>query len=168
MEHRSDHLLTEITTDDLRDCLAWLRTDYQPHRFGQKPHLLSAKTLRNIWVTFSAFFNWASSEFKIPNSVREVPAPRFQVAPVEPFTKEEVEKLLEACLYTREAKTGLRRAFVMRPPHALRNQTLVLVLLGTSHQYSVGELPYGPQLSPRNNRSIVIYEQLASNKLFCE
>ena len=53
VEHRGDHLLAEITTDDLRDYLAWLRTDYhQPHRFSQKTHPLSAKTLRNIWVTF--------------------------------------------------------------------------------------------------------------------
>jgi len=128
VEHRGDHLLAEITTDDLRDYLAWLRTDYQPHRFSQKTHPLSAKTLRNIWVTFSAFFGWASSEFKIPNPVSEIPAPRFQVALIEPFTKEEVEKLR---LCAREAKTVFRRSFVMRPPQALRNQALLLVLLDT-------------------------------------
>jgi len=104
VEHRGDHLLAEITTDDLRDYLAWLRTDYQPHRFSQKTHPLSAKPLRNIWVTFSAFFGWASSEFKISNPVSEIPAPRFQVAPIEPFTKEEVEKMLKACLYARERR----------------------------------------------------------------
>ena len=131
VEQRGDHLLTEVTSDDVRNYLAWLRTDYQPHRFNGKTHPLSAKTLRNIWITFSAFFGWAHTEFQLADPMDDVPAPRFQKTPVEPFTKEEVDKLLKACLYSREAKTVTRRAFVMRPAQAVRNQTIMLVLLDT-------------------------------------
>jgi hypothetical protein len=116
VEQRGDHLLTEVTSDDVRNYLAWLRTDYQPHRYNHKTHPLSPKTLRNIWVTLSAFFGWAHTEFQLADPMDDIPAPRFQKTPVEPFTKEEVDKLLKACLYSREAKTMTRRAFVMRPP----------------------------------------------------
>lgn len=60
-----------------------------------------------------------------------VPAPKFEDAPVEPFSKEEIEKLLKACDYSREAETDRRRKFTMQRVTAHRDRALMLVLLDT-------------------------------------
>jgi hypothetical protein len=51
-------------------------------------------------VTLSAFFTRATKEFQIPNPMVNVPAPHFTVAPVEPFTQQEVQAMLKVCIYS--------------------------------------------------------------------
>lgn len=75
---------------------------------------MSAKTVHNFWITLSAFFTWASAEFGLPNPIKAIPAPSFEEAPVEPYTQEEVERLLKACDYTAEARPHDRHKFTMR------------------------------------------------------
>ncbi len=70
-------------------------------------------------------------EFKFPNPAQEITAPKFQKHPVETFTKEDVEKILKACVYSRESQTEERKKFVMRRPSANRDQAIVLMLLDT-------------------------------------
>src|SRR3989304_1615815 len=120
-----------ITTQDLRSYLAWLRTDYKPRRVSGSDHPLAAKTLRNRWVTLAAFFTWASTEIGIANPMKAIPAPRFEEAPVEPFTREEIEALLKACEFCHEAKTIDRRRFTMRRSTGKRDRALILTLLDT-------------------------------------
>jgi integrase len=64
----------------------------------------SPKTVRNVWVTLSAFFHWVGDEFQIPNPIKMVPAPKFETPPVEPFRREEIEAILKVCGYTQEAR----------------------------------------------------------------
>lgn len=70
------------------------------------------------------------------NPMKEVPGPRFQKAPVDSYTQEEVRKLIKACLYAKEADTQFRRKFVMRRPTANRDQAIILVLLDTGMRAS--------------------------------
>jgi len=70
-------------------------------------------------------------EFKIPNPMEDVPAPKYQPAPVKTFTKSEVEKILKACTYTKEANTILRRSYTFQRPTANRDRAIVLTLLDT-------------------------------------
>jgi integrase/recombinase XerD len=93
--------------------------------------MLSPKTIRNIWISLSAFFSWASEEFGFPNPMKGVPAPKYARAQVETFTKEEIEALLKACEYCREAVTNQRRKFTMRRPTARRDWAIILTLLDT-------------------------------------
>ncbi|MGA2821279.1 MAG: tyrosine-type recombinase/integrase, partial [Anaerolineales bacterium] len=131
VERTGDRDISKVSGQDVTAYLAWLRTDYTPHRFGGKDHPLSPKTLRNVWMSFSSFFKWAEPELGIPYPMREVPIPRFQKSQVPEFTREEVERMLKACLYKREANTILRRAFVMRRSTAARDTALLLLLLDT-------------------------------------
>jgi len=85
--HIGDIDIGDVTMQDVRDYLAWLRAEYKPHRWKKSDDPLSPKALRNIWVTLSAFFRWASIELDVPNPMKAVPAPRFEEAPVEPFTQ---------------------------------------------------------------------------------
>lgn len=92
---------------------------------------MSAKSIRNVWATFRSFFGWLQVEFQFPNPAKEISAPKFQKHPVETFSKEEVERILKACVYSRESKTEERKKFVMRRPSANRDQAIVLMLLDT-------------------------------------
>lgn len=121
--------VAKITTSELTGYLNWLRNEYVPHSFGSAKERLSPKTVRNVWVTLSSFFTWAAREFKIPNPMKDVPAPRFKSPPVKPFTQAEVELMLKVCMYSREVKPGNRRAFVMRLPNGHRDQAIILILL---------------------------------------
>jgi integrase/recombinase XerD len=131
LEYTGDTDVGQVTAQNLRAFLAWLRTDYTPRRLTGGDQPLSPKTVRNFWATLCSFFTWASVEFDLPNPMKAVPAPRFERPPVEPFSKEDLESLLKACKFSREASTADRRRFKMYRPTAWRDQALILTLLDT-------------------------------------
>ena len=109
-----------------------MRNEYTPRRInGNNDQKLSSKTIRNIWISLSAFFTWASQEFDFTSPMKGVPAPKFTQAQVDVYTKEEIEALLKACEYCREAQTDQRRKFTMRRPTARRDRAIILTLLDT-------------------------------------
>jgi integrase/recombinase XerD len=126
-----DKNVVKISASELMEYLNWLRTEYVPHSFGTPKERLSPKTLRNFWITLSAFFTWVSREFSIPSPMKQVPAPKFKNTIVEPFTQDEVQAMLKVCMYSREVKPGNRRAFVMRLPNGHRDQAILMVLVDT-------------------------------------
>jgi integrase/recombinase XerD len=128
-EYVGDKKIDQLSDQNLNSYLVYMRTEYIPQRFGGDTRPLSPKTLRNIWITMCSFFAWAKAEFRIENPMKSVPAPRFQKTEVEPFTRDEITRMLKACVYTREADTLARRRFVMRRPTANRDQAILLVLL---------------------------------------
>jgi integrase/recombinase XerD len=129
--YAGDIEVAQITKQDIEANLFYLRTEYVPHRFGGDTQALSPKTLRNIYITLASFFTWASREFRVENLMKEIPAPRFQNAPIEPFTQDDVQRMLKACIYSREADPINRRRFVMRRPTANRDQAIILTLVDT-------------------------------------
>ena len=131
LTHAGDVDIAEISTDDLRQSIIWLRTEYQPHRFNGNTAPLSPKSLHNFWITLSAFWNWACAEFDLANPMKNVPIPKFEFPPIEPFSKEDVEKLLKAAEYCREASTDRRKKFAMRRATARRDRAIILTLLDT-------------------------------------
>lgn len=120
-----------VTRDELRSFFAWLRSAYKPRRISGDDSPLSPKTVRNVWASLSSFFTWVSDEFESPNPMKGVPAPRFERAPVAPFSRDDVEELLKACVLCRKAKTTYRRGFSMRRVTARRDQAIILTLLDT-------------------------------------
>ena len=125
LKYIGDRSVSEIQASDLTGYMAWLRTEYKPVRFNGSKEPLSAKSIRNVWVTFRSFFGWLHVEFKYTNPAIEITAPKFQTHPVETFTKEDVEKILKACVFSRESQTEERKKFVMRRPSANRDQAIV-------------------------------------------
>lgn len=126
-----DMAIDKITPQDLCTHLAWLRTEYKPRRLSGSSHPLSSKSIRNTWIALSAFFTWASREFRFDNPMKRVPAPKFEEPPIEPFTKEQIEAILKASEYSREANTDRRKKFVKRRETARRDRAIVLFLLDT-------------------------------------
>jgi integrase/recombinase XerD len=58
------------------------------------------------------------------NPMKSVPAPKLQKVEVEPFTQEEITRVLKACNYSREAETFIRHKFAMRRQTANRDQAI--------------------------------------------
>jgi integrase/recombinase XerD len=132
LEHQGDFEVSKITSQDLRAYLVYMLNEYTPRRItGNNDIGLSPKTIRNIWVTLCAFFRWINEEFDLPNPMKKVAAPKFENAPVEPFTREDIETLLKACDYCQEAQTNNRRKFTMHRHTASRDRALILTLLDT-------------------------------------
>jgi len=131
IEHIGDQEVTGITADTVRDFLAWLRTEYLPKRFDGSTHPLSPKTLRNYWICLSSFFAWLNREFGYDDVMDKVPAPKAKRAPVEAFSRKQLEQLLKAAEYSDEAKTVDRRKFRMRRSTAKRDVAIVLTLVDT-------------------------------------
>jgi len=131
MEFQGDKDIGKITSGEITKYLAWLHTDYVPKRLSGNKQPLSPKTLRNIWVTLSSLFTWASKELRLESPMKDVPSPRFKIPPVEPYTQAEVQSMLKVCLYSKEVQPGNRKNFVMRLPYGHRDQAIILFLLDT-------------------------------------
>ncbi len=131
LEYAGDIPLQQITTALLQEYFVWLRTDYQPRRITRNREALASKTIHNFYISLCAFFTWAKRELELPNPIKAIPAPKFEQAPIEPFTKEEVEALLKACEQCNEAKTTDRRKYIMRRATGRRDQAIIMTLLDT-------------------------------------
>ena len=131
LEYAGDVAVSKITTHQIQAYLVWLRTDYEPRRFSGDKQALASKTIHNCYISLSTFFGWASREFEQPNPVKAVPVPKFEQAPPEPFTREEVEALLKACEQCRESRPHDRRKFTMRRASGKRDQAVIMTLLDT-------------------------------------
>ena len=66
---------------------------------------LSPKTVRNVWISFHSFFHWVGEEFDYPNPMLKVSPPKFEMAPVEAFSRDEIETLLIACEHSIESRS---------------------------------------------------------------
>ena len=101
MKHSGDQDIAKVTGPQISAYLAWLRTEYQPHRFGGKTYPLSGKTIRNVWAALSSFFRWAELELGVLFPMREERSPRAPRPPVPELTRGEVDRMLKACTYSR-------------------------------------------------------------------
>ena len=131
INHIGDQKVANISSKDLTNYLAWLRTDYKPKRWNRNEEPLAPKSLKNVYTALKSFFKWLSVEFNMQDPFVNIPSPKFPPHSIEIFTREEIDKLLKACVYSREANPGNRRSFVMRRPSADRDKALVLALLDT-------------------------------------
>ena len=131
MNHIGDQDVAKIKSSDLTNYLAWMRTEYKPKRWNGNEDPLSAKSLRNVYIALRAFYTWLNKEFNLPNPAKEITPPKFPQHVIQTFSKEDIEKLIKACIYSREAQTEERHKFVMRRPSANRDQAIVLTLLDT-------------------------------------
>jgi integrase/recombinase XerD len=131
MNHIGDQDVAKIKSSDITNYLAWMRTEYKPKRWNGNEDPLSAKSLRNVYIALRAFYTWLNKEFNLPNPAKEITPPKFPQHVIQTFSKEDIEKLIKACIYSREAQTEGRHKFVMRRPSANRDQAIVLTLLDT-------------------------------------
>ena len=116
--------INEITIDDLRRFMVWLANDYKPVRFSGDQKPLSGASLHVHWKAIRSLFNWLSNEFEIERPDVFLEKPRYQSPPIQPFTKEEVQKLIQAC-----KKTGGKHVY--KRPTANRDLAILMIFLDT-------------------------------------
>lgn len=114
----ADRDVATLTADDARRFLAHVRATYR----------LSRRTQADHWVHLSSFAAWLEREGLLPHFLRgRVPQPKAEKRVVEPFTPDEVKRLLTAC--ERTADGAARHT-------ALRDAAIVLVLMDSGLRVS--------------------------------
>jgi len=131
IDYLGDPDVAAIKTADLRAFLDYLRTEYRPSRFSGDARPLSAKSLRNIWITLRSFYTWAAVELELPDALASLHPPQYQLPEIETLSEVEIRALLSACTHTRAADTRRRQEFRMQRPTARRDQSLIRFLLDT-------------------------------------
>ena len=71
IEYAGDKCVAEVSVQDIRQYLAWLRTEYQPRRYDGKTHPISPKTLGHIGLLLQV----GQSGIRHPQSNAGYPSP---------------------------------------------------------------------------------------------
>jgi site-specific recombinase XerD len=122
---QGDKKLSDVGSDDIRQFLSYLQTDYQPKRSGGGSAPLGSASIFAAWKAIRAFYKWASPEFGVRNPSEKIPMPRHASPVIVPFSREELKDIVSACERTGEAGTMGRKAFTMKRPTAARDKAIV-------------------------------------------
>ena len=108
-----------VTSDHVEDYLTCLADAH-----------LSKKTISNHWVALSSLWTWAESKLTIPHILRgHVACPKVPKHQPQPYTKEDVERMLRACRYN--AAWGVKPDTQSKRHTALRDTAIIMVLVDT-------------------------------------
>lgn len=117
VEVLGDKDIEQVTSADIRRFLDALRTQHD----GTERKQLSKRTLHDYWACLSSFWSWAEQELEITHVIRgKVKAPEYKESPIDPFTNDEVRRIVEACAETADKRS--RKT-------AVRDKAIVLTLL---------------------------------------
>lgn len=120
--HIGSQPIAEIGARDIHKFLDKVKSRYK----------LGDKTLANIWTALSSFWTWAEDELKVPHPMRGiVKLPEYRRPPIEPYTKSEILAMLGATQQTATWRTRTGRRTTSKRPTALRDYTIIVVLLDT-------------------------------------
>lgn len=142
----ADPPIDTITPDMIREFLANLRSaPISPNGIAKRPpRKLSKKAALNIHIGLSALWTWAQNDgFVSQHAIRAVKAPKPEKKAVDPFTRDDVERILAVCdrseAYTRPGKATCSN---LRPT-AYRDRGIILLLVDTGIR--AGELAANPR-----------------------
>lgn len=134
LEYAGDVDLAKISRTEVRKFFAWLVTDYR----SSQDRPLGQSGQRNAYIALRSFWTWASSDLGIKDQAAGISPPKLPESAVIPFTRADVEALLETAQYARVRHPENRRAYRAKRPQASRDRAMLLVLLDTGIR--VGEL----------------------------
>ena len=122
-----------LTRAKLVSFFAWLQDTYLTEPDGAAPRgkqRLSPKSILNIHTNLSALWSWAVQEgYTSDNLLHAIRRPSANPPVIEPFSQEEITRLLAAC---RESRSWKNRPDVTHTrPTADRDRAILLLLLDT-------------------------------------
>jgi integrase/recombinase XerD len=176
-EYVGDPPIADVTVDRIRHFLAHLgEKTVTLEGVAKRPERkLSKKSILNIHVALSALWTWASTEgFVEKHIIQAVKPPKPEEPVIEPFSKEDVEALLEACEYSRSYTRPGKKECRNRRPTAERDRAIILTLLDTGIRS--GELAEDPRrdtpgLLIRNldqrNRTLKVFGKGDKERVVC-
>lgn len=130
-QYLGDPDIESVTVNDLRLWFYHLRTSYVPNRNNNNTEPLTETAIHSKWKALRSFYNYVAHELQLPNIAQEIPAPKYTTKAIIPFTRAEIKAMILSCEYTAAARTGNRKTYKQRRPTALRDKTLVMLLLDT-------------------------------------
>lgn len=120
-----------IKSNDLQRWFAHLQTTYQPKRVGGNTAPLAQGSLLNAWTSMRSFYNWCARELKTERPDHAVKKPIVPIVEVQPFSEDEVERMVRACERSAKAKTTRRNTYTMKRATAARDTALIMLMLDT-------------------------------------
>lgn len=111
--------LAAIQPATVNGFLAWLEDEYD----------LSQKSLLNAWIALSSFWTWATDELHIPHIMRSVERPTPNARMMQPYTEDEVRRILAAVAKMNAYDRRHDRHVTGRRPTAARDIAIILILL---------------------------------------
>ena len=90
---------------------------------------LSQKTVLNAWIALSSFWTWAEKELRVTHIVRDVERPAPNARTMQPYTEDEVRRMLAATARKRAYDRRNDRYVDGRRPTAVRDVAILLLLL---------------------------------------
>lgn len=134
-----DPPIADITTDDIRAFLASLNgTEITPNGRAPRPPIkLSKKSILNIHTALSSLWTWAVSEgFAKRHIVRPIRPAKPEERAIEPFTRSDVEAILDCCQFSRSyTRPGKAECANTRATFE-RDRAIILLLLDTGMRAS--------------------------------
>jgi len=128
-----------IKPADLERFMAWVSTEYKPHRVNGDASPVKPATLANTWSAIRSFWGWYDSEFHTGRPDLKLARPRAQAQVVEPFTENEVRALVSAAeAFDIHPKTDRQKPYKTKRKTSDRDVSIILTLLDTGVR--VGEL----------------------------
>ncbi len=118
--------IESITKEDIQRFFVYLR----------KETSLSASSLVSVRRAISVLFRWAKKELQLSRPDKDIVYPKALIKNVEPFSSDEIRRLLSACNYAKSSRTNSRETFRMKRPTAQWDKTIILVLLDTGSRVS--------------------------------
>lgn len=119
--------IESVTPENLQSFMVYLKDEYKT-RSGT-PY--SAKSRANAWCALRSLWGWADKLYQCGRPDLTINEPETPEQAIIPFTEDEWNALLAACVYTVEAVTHGRRSFVMSRFSALRDEAILRLLLDT-------------------------------------
>lgn len=121
--------LEKVTSADIRRYLESLRTQ---HEQDEERAELTRSTIHAHWAVLSSFWTWAEEDLSVPHIIRnKVYPPEFHIPPVNPYTQDDLKRLLESAGST-QVWAGKKGGFTDgERPTAARDVAIMLVLLDT-------------------------------------
>ena len=133
----SDPELESITSDHWQQFWHHLHTEYKPKRFNGNTAPLQPASIDNYWKTIRSFYNWATKILSIQRTDLLLKRPKYESPQVQPFTKEEIVRMLESCYYTTVVKQS-GKTYRIKRQNGDRDRALLMILLDTGMR--LGEL----------------------------
>ena len=97
---------------------------------------LSESSLINVWRGIRVFFDWAESQLGTKRPDKSIPYPKTPIKQVQPFTSDEIRRIISACNYTSTSSDISKTSFRMKRPTAERDKAIILTLLDTGVRVS--------------------------------
>lgn len=92
---------------------------------------LSDRSVHDVRVMLSSLWTWAAKEFDIEHVVSKVPKPSYRKPEIIPYTKHELQQLLQAAEYDSQYRSRHGQLVRNKRATALRDKAIILTLVDT-------------------------------------